>query len=835
MYDIYTSDQIGRILFLHLFALHSNFQTMKNKFLPRIICIEILLCIGLIVPVFGQGTLSINDKGYFEMPGLDIMVFDDYYPNGHQSGITIIQNGVRVAANGDIRGESRLREWPEKGPRKIDREAGVISNQMNFTEIQLKYSISVKAEGRKILVSVDLEQPLPQERIGKVWFQIELFPPVLFGKSWNMNGQTGFFPTDSYGPLAGNDIKQYAEGNVLAVAPETPDQRMLIRALKGNLQLIDGRNESKNNWFIVRTEIPPEVTKEVIEWEIEAIPVPDYQYVPVIHVSQVGYLPGEPKRAIIEADKRTTGFETVRILKINADGTRTNVLSAEPSPWGKYLRYNYAVCDFTRIREPGIYTLQYGDVSSNLFQISDDIYSRYVWQPTLEYFLPVQMCHMRVEQGRRVWHDWCHLDDAIMAPVNLKHIDGYEQGPETYTQFKNPDHVPFLDRGGWHDAGDYDLRIESQAVTTWRLAMMAEIFKIDLDATTIDQNKRITAIHKPDGISDALQQVEHGVLTILGGYRGLGRLYDGMISPTGKQYGLMGDGSAQTDNLIYSRDLPEGTRTAYHSPEMDDNWVFTEDNAGHELIGAATLANAVRVLMNYRPELATECLKAAVDIYAKASLKPMTEERIAAAAELFITTNENKYLDNIISQKEYILGHMSGTAWAVGRIYSFIKDPLFRREMDKAVRDLAVKIEKENAENPFGVPYNPDVWGDGWTIQSLGVQHYFLVTGFPGVFKPERIYNALQFVLGCHPGMNTASFASGVGVKSLTAAYGVNRADLSYIPGGVASGTAIIRPDFPELKDNWSFLWQQSEYVMGGGETDFMFLVLATDQLLRGK
>ena len=37
------------------------------------------------------------------MPGLDVIVFDDYYPSGHQSGITIVQNGVRVAANGDIR------------------------------------------------------------------------------------------------------------------------------------------------------------------------------------------------------------------------------------------------------------------------------------------------------------------------------------------------------------------------------------------------------------------------------------------------------------------------------------------------------------------------------------------------------------------------------------------------------------------------------------------------------------------------------------------------------------------------------------------------------------
>jgi hypothetical protein len=61
--------------------------------------------------------------------------------------------------------------------------------------------------------------------------------------------------------------------------------------------------------------------------------------------------------------------------------------------------------------------------------------------------------------------------------------------------------------------------------------------------------------------------------------------------------------------------------------------------------------------------------------------------------------------------------------------------------------------------------------------------------------------------------------------------YGINRADWSYIPGGVSSGTAFIRPDFPELLD-WPYLWQQHEYVMGGGATNFMFLVLAADQLL---
>ena len=91
---------------------------------------------------------------------------------------------------------------------------------------------------------------------------------------------------------------------------------------------------------------------------------------------------------------------------------------------------------------------------------------------------------------------------------------------------------------------------------------------------------------------------------------------------------------------------------------------------------------------------------------------------------------------------------------------------------------------------------------------------------------------ALNFILGCHPGSNQASFASGVGAQSATVGYGLNRADWSYIPGGVISGTALIRPDFPELL-TFPFLWQQTEYVLGGGSSHYMFLVLAAEQLLK--
>ncbi len=63
--------------------------------------------------------------------------------------------------------------------------------------------------------------------------------------------------------------------------------------------------------------------------------------------------------------------------------------------------------------------------------------------------------------------------------------------------------------------------------------------------------------------------------------------------------------------------------------------------------------------------------------------------------------------------------------------------------------------------------------------------------------------------------------------------YGVNRADWFY-PGRCHLRTALICPDFPELKA-WPFFWQQTEYVMGGGATNFMFLVSLLNKLPTNK
>src|SRR5690606_25889522 len=196
--------------------------------------------------------------------------------------------------------------------------------------------------------------------------------------------------------------------------------------------------------------VPAGATQNAIEWTIAPHVIPGWQYPPVVQVSQVGYLPQQTKMAVLECMEYDAD-EKVRVRKLLPSGGYETVSEGTPRFWGQFQRYNYLKYDFTEVRAPGLYRVEYGQSRSDFFQIGSDVFDMNVWQPTIEYFLPVQMCHMRVNERYRVWHGLCHLDDALMAPTDTVHIDGYFAGPSTLTKYEPYDKVPGLDVGGWHD------------------------------------------------------------------------------------------------------------------------------------------------------------------------------------------------------------------------------------------------------------------------------------------------------------------------------------------------------------------------------------------------
>ncbi len=820
-------------------------------------CISI---VGAMTAVTGvaEPALKLNDKGYFETPGLNVTVFADIYPDGHQTGVTVIQHGVRVAANGDLRLEPSPGQWSPMpagdGPPSVDAATNTVSqtlhfpdesknrkgfNPIDYPDLQFTYHVRVTPqEGDAFRVTVDLDKPLPKDWEGRVGFNFELFPTDLFGKTWLMQADgkesAGIFPRQANGPVLDDHgqtiVAPMAVGRTLLVAPESPLQRLKIESKSGRLELIDERGNLNNGWYVVREVTRPGTTAAAVSWVITPNVDPHWRYKPVIQVSQVGYLPDQNKTVIIEQDKRHVAADPLILYRITPNG-REAVARYASRPWGEFLRYHYLTADFSAMKTPGMYVIGYRDELSHPFKIGPDVFARDVWQPVLEYFLPVQMCHMKVVENYRTWHGLDHQDDARMAQFG-DHFDGYDQGPgpSNGTRFKPGDHVPQLNSGGWHDAGDYDLRVESQMGTVWLLSKMLEEFHLDYDATSIDEKTKLTQIHRPDGINDVVQQIEHGLLSVLGGYNAMGRTYRGIIEATLPQYVLLGDVSTGSDGLIYDASLKPGEKTGTASALPDDRWVFTEDDPDRELQTAAQLATASRVLKSIDPPVSANALAAAQDLYAKAfSRAKKLRPRVYVLSELAQTLHDPAHIAQLVALKPEIVAHIDEAGAVLAGAMPLISDKAFIEQVGAAVKTYQASLVEAATKTPYRVPYTPYIWGAGWQIQEFGVDQYFFRKAWPQYTDRTLQLDALNFVLGVHPGENTQSFVSGVGVKSATVAYGGNRADWSYIPGGVISGTALIRPDLPELKI-WPYFWQQSEYVMGGGETNYMFLVLAAEK-----
>ncbi|MCK5211048.1 MAG: glycoside hydrolase family 9 protein, partial [Cyclobacteriaceae bacterium] len=296
------------------------------------------------------------------------------------------------------------------------------------------------------------------------------------------------------------------------------------------------------------------------------------------------------------------------------------------------------------------------------------------------------------------------------------------------------------------------------------------------------------------------------------------------------------------DQLFYESNFDPKQKTLTHSGIPDDRWVFTNRDTGLEYQVAAALAAAGRSLQGYDDELARECLETAIKVWNyEQTHDPVSKpnayvprntklEEILATVELLYTTKEDKYASHLVSIWPAIQENMGRAAGGIARVSDLIKDAEFNAMYMKALQSYSARLDSILATNPFGVPWNPRIWGVGWSIQRYALEHYYLVQKYPELFDPELIFRVVNYVLGCHPGSNT-SLVSGVGAHSITSAFGVYRHMWYYIPGGMVSGTALIRPDFPELKEPYPYMWQQSEYVMPGAGS-YIFCVLAADELL---
>ena len=73
--------------------------------------IRTLFAFMLVAATVAAQDFKLNDSGYYTADGVDVMAFSDFYPEGHQGGVSVLMNGQRVATNGDLRMEATPGQW----------------------------------------------------------------------------------------------------------------------------------------------------------------------------------------------------------------------------------------------------------------------------------------------------------------------------------------------------------------------------------------------------------------------------------------------------------------------------------------------------------------------------------------------------------------------------------------------------------------------------------------------------------------------------------------------------------------------------------------------------
>ena len=811
--------------------------------------------------------LKLNELEYFETQGVNVLVYNNLFTGGFNdektAGIELIHHGVRTAQGGAVRLSNTPEQWdlvPAIPTRTVDPESQSIESVLRYDDFDFESRVVVTAKGKGVEISVYLNKPVPAELEGKAGFNLEFLPSQYWAKTYLMDGRINRFPRYVVGNTVtkpnSEKLKQFKgyetyddrgtgkfieplpleTGRTLLLAPEESERRVKIISQDADLMLFDGRVLAQNGWYVVRSLLPPGRTGKVLTWTVEPNAVEGWVREPNIGFSQVGYLPSQEKVSIIELDQNHKPLEKASIHKIGEDGKATEVYNGNIESWGDYYKYHYVKFDFSSVNTPGIYYIQYGNSKTNNFIINNSVYDN-ITDATSDIWIPIHMNHMYVKEGYRVWHGEPFKEGYLQAPPNTDHFDLHEQGPTTDTGFEALELIPGLNVGGFFDAGDFDIETGSNISVVQNFVQTWESFKPLRDQTFVDQEARHVILHRPDGIPDILQFIEHGTLNLVAQAEIIGHMAQTLSNSVLHNYHHLGDAASLTDNLPYNPELGpyEVAADGQSSGVKDDMWAFTSRNPGLDLRAATMFAAASRALKGYNDDLSERAL-----FQSKRLLKEATEllanqpqdtsgrqwasiGDISTNLQLYISTGEQQYADRF---QELL--------WpALDRNVSFViltalhGIPHMDASYKEKLKPYAVKykeyINELEQDNPYGVPIGLGNWAGSGSIVNFGTTISFANNHFPDIIDASHAFKTTDWLFGKHPYHNYSLVATIGAARPKEVFYGNNRADFSFIPGNVAPGILFRKPDHFENYDDWPFLWGQNEGTIGGNTSYLIF------------
>jgi endoglucanase len=825
----------------------------------------LVILVAIFNNAFSQD-LILNDLGYFETQGVNVLVYSNLFTGGFNdektAGIELIQHGVRTSQGGAVRLSSTPEQWdlvPVIPTRKIDRISKTIESKLRYTDYDFDSRVVVTAKGKGVEISVYLDKPVPRALEGSAGFNLEFLPSQYWGKAYLMDGRYNRFPRY----VVGNTVtrpnsekpKQFKgyvtyddrgtgrfieplpleTGRTIIMAPDDPERLVKITSSDTDLMLFDGRILAQNGWFVVRSLLPAGKTGKVLTWIVEPNAVKGWVREPNIGFSQVGYIPSQKKVSVIELDKKDKPLAKASIYKVGDDGNSTEVFSGKTVPWGDYYKYYYIKFDFSSVISPGIYYIKYGDFKTNNFLIENNVYDK-ITDATSDIWIPIHMDHMFVNEAYRVWHGEPFKEGYLQAPAPTDHFDMHRQGPTTDTRYKALELIPGLNTGGFFDAGDFDIETGANIGVVQNFVQTWESFKPLRDQTFIDQKHRYVDLHRPDGTPDILQFIEHGTMQLLAQAEIIGHMAQTLSNSVLDNYNHLGDAASITDGLPYNPNLGpyEVASDGRSSGVKDDMWAFTSRNPGLDIRAATMFAAASRALKGYNDDLSARALKQSKRLLKEANELLANQPQdstgrgfgsggFATNLELYISTGEKQYADKFQellwpALDRSVSGNILTALLAIPHM-----DASFKEKLRPYVAKYKEYIDGLEKDNPYGVPIGLGNWAGGRDVVSFGTTICFANSQFPDIIDASQAFKSTNWLFGCHPYHNYSLVATEGATRPKAVFYGNNRADFSFIPGNVAPGILFRQPDHFENYDDWPFLWGQNEGTIGGNTGYLIF------------
>ena len=814
--------------------------------------------------------LLLNDKDYFERQGVNVMVFsnnfDGAFNDEKNSGIEIIQHGVRAIQGGAIRLNNTPEQWdlvPKMVNRKVDKEKQSIEVELRYDNYDFNSKITVTGKGKAVEIAVWLDKPVPEKLAGKAGLNLEFLPSRYWLKTFCMDGRINRFPRyaasatvalpEKEKPMQFKGFKTYNDrgtqqfvdplplekGHNITMAIDDAERMVNITSNDAELQLFDGRILAQNGWYVLRSVLPANKTGKVVSWIVEPHAMPNWIRKPNIGFSQVGYTPTQKKVSVIELDKNAKIKETASLMRINNDGTISKAYEGKIQNWGTYYKYNYAKFDFSEVTTPGIYYIQYDTTKTNNFIIDENVYNK-ITDATTDVWVPIHMDHMYVKEGYRVWHGEPFKEGYLQAPPS-DHFDMHYQ-KEIDTKYKPLELIPGLNVGGYFDAGDFDIETGSNISVVQNFIRAWNLFKPQRDETFISEKQRYVELHRPDGTPDILQYIEHGTLNLVAQAEQIGHMATTLSNSVLWNYHHLGDAASITDGRHYDPTLKpfEVSADGKSSGTPDDMWAFTTRNPMLDLQAATTFAAASNVLKGFNDSLATRALTQSKRLMQEAStlIEQMSKTKkdvsstnnyrmyyglSAGYLQLYAATHEKKYLDSF--KKEIWNELKLNLEWNIQTALDAIPymDEAYKKKLRPYVEKFAQYIKDFDNDNPYGVPIGLGNWAGSNQVLSFGTTVCFAHIYFPDIINKDEVFRAANWLYGCHPYHNYSFVATLGAARPKQVFYGNNRADFAAIPGNVAPGLLFRKPDHFENFDDWPFLWGQNEGTIAGNTQYIIF------------